>query len=389
MSTLPLVLAVLLTSGEAATPSGSATVPLQDLIPLYTQRQEQAPVARPPAEALVVKSELKGRLTSDALVVDAHFEVEVLASDRWTQVRLLKLDADTYLTELPTVTRGTVGSLDGYLSLVTRESGRYSFDVSFTVRPPGTGPERTAQLTFGPHVTPVPLRLEADADAFTLLEPRTAESGALDVYPRQGGLRVGWRTAVAPKVATLRVRPPLEPTIPEARASWVSTLEGRATVRVRYALRLDREQELELELPEGHRLERVLLNASPVAATAADGKLKLKVAPERFGETDAALEVVLVRELGIFHLSGQLELALPRVSWPVARLHAQAHFPAVFTYRREGGSMEAYEGGEGAGLESQMPLPGKVLYFRQYLVAASAPTLELGYSVDISDSYFR
>jgi hypothetical protein len=388
MSTLPLILAMLLTSGEPATPSGSATVPLQELIPLYTQRPEQAP-ARPPAEALVVKSELKGRLTGEALVVDAHFEVEVLASDRWTQVRLLRLDADTYLTDLPSVTRGTVGALDGYLSLVTRESGRYSFDVSLTVRPPGSGPERSAQLHFGPHVTPVPLRLEADADAFTLLEPRTSESAALEVYPRQGMLRVAWRTAVAPKVAALRVRPPLEPTIPEALASWVSTLEGRATVRVRYALRLDREQELELELPEGHRLERVLLNASPVATTATEGKLKLKVAPERFGETQGALEVVLVRELGIFHLSGQLELALPRVSWPVARLNAQAHFPAVFTYRREGGSMEAYEGGETPGLESQMPLPGKVLYFRQYLVAASAPTLELGYSVDISDSYFR
>ena len=34
-------------------------------------------------------------------------------------------------------------------------------------------------------------------------------------------------------------------------------------------------------------------------------------------------------------------------------------------------------------------LPGKELQFRQYLVAASAPTLELGYSVDISNSYFR
>ena len=44
---------------------------------------------------------------------------------------------------------------------------------------------------------------------------------------------------------------------------------------------------------------------------------------------------------------------------------------------------EATEGADSSGL------PGKVLHFRQYLVAASAPTLELGYSVDISNSYFR
>jgi hypothetical protein len=98
--------------------------------------------------------------------------------------------------------------------------------------------------------------------------------------------------------------------------------------------------------------------------------------------------VVLARELGVFHLSGRLKLALPRVSWPVAELHARAHFPAVFNYRREGGSLEQVE--SAATPDAALAgLPGKELHFRQYLVAASAPTLELGYSVDISDSYFR
>ncbi|HYO55481.1 hypothetical protein [Archangium sp.] len=394
MSTSSLVLGLLLTA-SAGTPSpsasvsGSATIPLQELLPLYAQRPEQAPPA-PPADALVVKSQLKGRLTAEALLVDAHFEVEVLASGRWTQVRLLRLDADTYLTALPTLENATVGALEDQLSLVTREPGRYSFDVSFVLRPMGSGPERQVQLRFGPHVTPVPLRLEADASAFTLIEPSASGGEASEVYPRQGVLRIGWRTAAAPKVARQVVRPPLEPSIPEAHASWVSTLEGKAAVRVRYALRLDREQELELELPEGHRLERVLLDSVPLVPGEKDGRLKLKVAPARFGETEASLEVVLAKDLGVFHLSGRLKLALPRVSWPVATLQARAHFPAVFNYRREGGSMEQYEAtGADGGPETQTPLPGKVLHFRQYLVAASAPTLELGYSVDISQSYFR
>ncbi|MFY0567646.1 hypothetical protein ACN28E_27995 [Archangium lansingense] len=394
MWTTSLVLGLMLTASAgtaspSATVSGSATIPLQELLPLYAQRPEQAPPA-PPTDALVVKSQLKGRLTADALLVDAHFEVEVLASDRWTQVRLLRLDADTYLTALPSLENATVGALEDQLSLVTREPGRYSFDVSLALRPTGSGPDRQVQLRFGPHVTPVPIRLEADATAFTLTEPTASGGEDSEVYPRQGVLRIGWRTAVAPKVARQVVRPPLEPSIPEAHASWVSTLEGRASVRVRYALRLDREQELELELPEGHRLERVLLDSVPLVPGEEDGRLKLKVAPTRFGETEATLEVVLARDLGVFHLSGRLKLALPRVSWPVATLQARAHFPAVFNYRREGGSMEQYEATEAdSGLETQTPLPGKVLHFRQYLVAASAPTLELGYSVDISQSYFR
>ncbi|QRN92910.1 hypothetical protein JRI60_27255 [Archangium violaceum] len=396
MSTSSLVLGLLLTTSAAtstspAMPSGTVTVPLQELLPLYTQQQRQAPPPAPPTDALVVKSQLKGRLTSEALLVDAHFEVEVLASERWTQVRLLQLDAETYVTALPALDDATVGVMDGQLTLVTREPGRYSFDVSLALRPMGTGAERQVQLRFGPHVTPVPLRLEADATAFTLTEPASSEGEESEVYPRQGVVRIGWRTAAAPKVARQVVRPPLEPSIPEAHASWVSTLEGKATVRMRYKLRLDREQELELELPEGHRLERVLLDSTPLPANMKDGQLKLKVAPTRFGETEATLEVVLARDLGIFHLSGRLKLALPRVSWPVATLRARAHFPAVFNYRREGGSMEQYETeAENAPEEGQtMPLPGKELFFRQYLVAASAPTLELGYSVDISKSYFR
>ncbi|PTL85825.1 hypothetical protein [Vitiosangium sp. GDMCC 1.1324] len=394
MWTSSLMLGLLLTAsagtpGTSETPSGSATVPLQELLPLYAKHTEQTPPA-PPTDALVVKSQLKGRLTADALVVDAHFEVQVLASGRWTQVRLLQLDAGTYLTELPTLDNATVGALEDQLSLVTREPGRYAFDVSLVLRSTGSGPERQVQLRFGSHVAPVPLRLEADAAAFTLTEPPASGGGDSEVYPRQGVLRIGWRTAVAPTLARQVVRPPMEPSIPEAQASWVSTLEGKATVRVRYALRLDREQELELELPEGHRLERVLLDSVPLVPSEKDGRLKLKVAPTRFGETQASLEVVLARELGVFHLSGRLKLALPRVSWPVATVQARAHFPAVFNYRREGGSMEEYETAEANDtLEGQTPLPGKVLHFRQYLVAASAPTLELGYSVDISKSYFR
>ncbi|HEX8436977.1 hypothetical protein [Archangium sp.] len=387
-----LVVGLLLTASNGtstpAMPSGSATIPLQELIPLYAKHQEPAPPA-PPTDALVVKSQLKGRLTAEALLVEAHFEVEVLASGRWTQVRLLQLDADSYLTHVPTLEGATVGSLDGQLTLVTREPGRYAVDVTLALRPSGSGTERQVQLRFGAHVSPVPLRLEADATAFTLMEPLPTGGEDTEVYPRQGVLRVGWRNAAAPKVARQVVRPPLEPSIPEARASWVSTLEGKATVRVRYSLRVDREQELDLELPEGHRLERVLLDAIPLVPSEKEGRLRLKVAPTRFGETEATLEVVLARDLGVFHLSGRLKLALPRVSWPVATLQARAHFPAVFNYRREGGSMEQYEGTETAGLETQTPLPGKVLQFRQYLVAASAPTLELGYSVDISQSYFR
>jgi len=391
MWTLPLVVGLLLSTADASAsgPSGTATVPLEQLIPLYAQR-EPPPPAPPPTEALV-KTQLKGRLSADTLFVDGQFDVEVLADQRWTQVRLLQLDADTYPSELPTLEGATVGVVDGYLCLLTRKSGRYAFEVSLAVRSAGAGPERRVQLRFGPRVAPVPLVLEADTSVFTLLESLPAsDSESYAVYPVQGALRVGWRPVVAQVAqgAKQQARPPLEPRITQATASWVSTLEGHATLRVRYALSLDREQPLELALPEGHRLERITVNSIPVPLETQEGTLKLTAAPARLGETGGTLEVVLARELGVFHLSGRLKLALPRVSWPVAELHARAHFPAVFNYRREGGSLEQVE--SAATPDAALAgLPGKELHFRQYLVAASAPTLELGYSVDISDSYFR
>lgn len=397
MRTLSLVVGFLLLAPEAlatgaavstASPSGTATVPLDQLIPLYTQRQAYVPP--PPTEALV-KSQLKGRLSTDALQVDANFQVEVLADGRWTQVRLLQLDADTYPTALPTLEDATVGVVDGFLCLLTRKAGRHDFDVGLTVRASGTGPERRVQLRFGPEASPVPLELDADTSIFTLMEPLPTSGEGYAVYPVQGVVRVGWRSASSVSQSTKpQVRPPMEPRIAEATATWVSTLEGRASLRVSYTLNLDREQPLELTVPEGHKLERVTLNAVPIPVEEAkDGVLKLKVAPSRLGETSGALEVVLARELGVFHLSGRLKLALPRVSWPVAELRARAHFPAVFNYRREGGSLEQVDAADAVAVTASAPLPGKVLHFRQYLVAASSPTLELGYSVDISDSYFR
>jgi hypothetical protein len=72
----------------------------------------------------------------------------------------------------------------------------------------------------------------------------------------------------------------------------------------------------------------------------------------------------------------------------VAEVRVRAHFPAVFNYRRVGGSLEP-DASDARANEAPAGLPGKVLAFRQFLVSSSAPNLELGYSVDIAQSYFK
>jgi hypothetical protein len=68
--------------------------------------------------------------------------------------------------------------------------------------------------------------------------------------------------------------------------------------------------------------------------------LEVEVAPPNAGESEAHLELVLAEELGVLHLSGNVKLTLPRTSWPIADLAAEAYLPAVFNYRRQGGSLE-------------------------------------------------
>jgi hypothetical protein len=153
-------------------------------------------------------------------------------------------------------------------------------------------------------------------------------------------------------------------------------------------LQLDREQPIEIELPQGQRLQRVALNGRPITIDAEKGLLKLAVAPVDVGAAESTLEVVTAQELGVFHLSGALRLSLPRVSWPIGEVIARAHLPAVFAYRREGGSLEQLPADE-VEPAAKTVLPGRELSFRQYRIAASAPTLELSYSVDIEKSYFR
>jgi hypothetical protein len=371
-----------------ATPTGSATIPLEQLLELHAQKPAAATPSPPPLDAAVTRAEVTGRVSQDALALDLGFEVEVLAEGRWTQVTLCELPPEVYLGQLPQLEDATVAAHGGRLLFVSRKAGRHAFGLKLTVRAAGKDALRRAALQLGPAVPPAQVSLQVDPERFALLEPVPTSQGELQaLFPDKGLVRAGWRSIVpeAAKAAAPVVRPPLEPRIPLATAVWVSTLEGKATLRVSYTLQLDREQPLELELPEGVRLERATLDDAHLPAKVDERSVRLRVSPSRPGETQAVLELVLAQDLGTFHLSGVLPLRLPRASWPIAEVRARTHLPHVFNYQRRGGSLEERVSDEAP----ETALPGKVLHFRQFLVSASAPTLELRYSVDIARGYFR
>jgi hypothetical protein len=366
-------------------PSGSlVTLPLDEFLPLLEKKADAKP--KPPVGAVITAAQLKARLSAEALIIDAHFEIAVLADGEWVQVPLLPLGSNITNAAAPRSDRATIAVIGGVLTAITNKPGPCVIDVALSVRAHANGVRREAAFTLADGAPETPLRLDVDP-AFDLLAPAVPDA-TVEVLPREHRWTVAWRAqpgrAVTKKAAQ---RPPLEPAIPHASAVWVTTLEGKLESRVRYSLQLDREQSIEIGLPDGQRLQRATVNGRPVAVEPESGVLKLTVAPVDVGAAESAVEIVTTQELGIFHLSGAVRLVLPRVSWPIDEVNARAHLPAVFEYRREGGSLEQLADDTDTGAKAT--LPGRTLSFRQYRVSSSAPTLELSYSVDIEKSYFR
>lgn len=373
MNLLPFVLA----AAASVPSSGTVTVPLSEVPELLNPRLPQA--QRPPIDAVLVDQSLTGKPTQDGLSVEAHFLVEVLADGVWSQVPLLPLGPDVVVQQLPSPSGATVAPRAGQLVLLSNKAGRYAFDLRLLVRARAEGAGRTASLGALAGSSVVPLTLDADPGIFEVQGPDA-------VFPADGRYTVRWkaRTAVA-EAEKREPPPPLEPRVKQLSASWVTTLEGRVTSRLTYQLALDRPQAFEVTIPEGQVLESVRVNGQVLPAAAGGRVLTVQVSPARLGETEGVVELRLSENIGVFHLGGTLRVALPRAGWQTDAVGLRAYLPAVFEYRRVGGSLEE---GESAA-SSDDGLPGRKLSFRQFLVVASSPGVELRYSVDISKSYFR
>ena len=350
----------------AATPStGTVTLPLEEARAVLSTREEPAA----PISAAVVSQHLSGQVTGDTLEVTADFEVTVLDATRWSRLSLIKLDPNVTLVEATREAGMLVTTHQNEVAFVSRQAGTYLVELKLSVR--GTGsPVHLARLTRG-----------ADAREGVMRVAQSLEQTS-EVPSVAGTWTVQWKGRAQALVAA--ARPPMEPVISAAHVQVVSTVEGRARMTVEYRMALDREQPLGLHLPAEWTLTRVNCNGTPRAVP--EGRdVTLAVSPQATGGREGLVELTLERDFGVFHLSGRLALSLPGVSWPTSVVEASVHLPNVFEYRRLGGSLEPTDGAEW----TPPNMPGRALRYRQHLVASAGPTLELRYSVDLENRYFR
>lgn len=374
-------------------PAASATLPLEEILALYRARDaaEQEEEAPPPLAAALQKVELEGRLLADGIDFSAQFEVLVLEEDTWVSIPLLAYDAESHVSQLPTVADGAFAVSDGQLVFLTRKAGRYRFELSLFRSARAEGRARSLSLAHGSAAL-ASCRLEIDAGLFRLTTQRVVEGrDGVHVLPQGDTFEIAWEVreeAVAARAEPSEA-PALESVVPRLHVSTVSTLEGRRLTRLLYELRFAGRKPIEIELPEGHTLQHVFLNGVATAAEPEAGRLRLEVSPARAGDERGTLELVLAQPGGVFHLAGALHFDLPRVSWPTHELFLTLHLPPVFDYRWAGGSLEPRSGAPAASYSYRIPEPGRELHFHQMLIGASAPDLDIDYEVNLQGNYFR
>lgn len=364
----------------AAAPSGTATVPLGELMELVQPKAgEAAPVAG------VTSLTLAGRPGEAGLWLDVEATVRVLSGSA-VPVRLLEVSADTVVESLPDTADAVVTLKDGAVIATCQGAGAHRLSFRLLVRATRDGRRSAARFETSPLTPPTPLKLDVDDTLFELPGATVVrEWGGYVVFPARHAYQVTWVSRQEQQKAQVAQRAPVDPLVKDASSRWVMTLEGRATHEVKLMLQLDRPGVMTIEAPEGQRVLRARANGVPLPIEEGTRTLKIDVAPASLGAAEATVELAVAQDFGVFHLSGGLELASPRVSWPVSRWTTEAVLPKVFTWDRRGGSMEQL----GVEAEARGEVPGKALFFTQHLISASGPVISLGYSVDLRGSYFR
>jgi hypothetical protein len=377
-------------SAEPAT-EARATLPLDQLLRLERELEEKKRAPReapPPVAAALEAVEVTGRLVEQSLELTAHFEVSVL-QDGWLSVPLLRMAPGLQVAARPELSDATLALADGWLVLVTKKAGKHRFDVSLLARSPSAAGVHRIELEPA-RATLASLQVAHDERLYRLEGALTRSADGVRVALEEGRFRLAWQPLAA---ATERARadvarPELEPVVPSAAASLVSTLDGHWLTRVQYRLRFTGSREIEVRIPAGVRVSKVFQDrvALPVAT---DGdRLRLQLSPARSGGEEALLELVLEQDHGPYHLAGRLDLELPELSWPIHELSVALHLPPVFAYRWLDGSLSPVERVPESTFTYDVPEPGKRLTFHQLLVTRSAPHLSLAYDVDLTNAYF-
>ena len=372
----------------SAAPEGSATLPLDRVIELHAAGAAATPTA-PPVAATLDRFVLSGRIVDDVVEGRAAVQVTVLG-DGWVEVPVMRLSPGVELTTLPTLSKASITVRDGVLVFVCQSAEVHHFDVGLRL---SAGEAGAATLeTLGATISTA--RVSHDTALYRVDGPGARREGDATFVPGRGGaLSLAWsrvapRPDPAPAAAASEAAEPVAPTVTGADAAIVLTLDGRRIARYRYAVSLERPATLELDIPPDQVVTRLFVNGRPRPVALDGRRLTVSVAAAREGDTEATFELVTRQSSAALSLAGRLRFEMPGLPLGVDELRVALYVPPVFTYRWIGGSLAPREAPALPAFAWSMPTPGQVHGFGQHLVLGRGD-LELAYTVDLADRYYR
>lgn len=373
--------------------SPSATLPLDELLTLHRKAEKSEEKEKPiaPVSALINRIEIKGRILLDRLDATIHYTITVLDEAQWISLPLMQLEGNCAIYELPDIPQASVTTIDNSLTFLTKKSGPYQFSLKCMIQAEMQNTKRTVRLQCAEAPMKI-LRLEVDEHLFSLISPTAhRENNEYILYPDQNTFTIQWQQSetITNDQKNKGPTPSIEPIIPKAIASLVTTAEGIHLQRTIYYLQFEGNQQLTIQVPEGQQLMKVFLNRMALPFTVSENKVDLIVNPPRAGEKGGILELLIRENSGNFFLAGKIVLRFSQISWPINVFFVQAHLPDTYNYEWKGGSLAEGLDKPNVTYSYQLPTPGKELLFQQFLVLSSMPTVSIDYTVDLSGLYYQ
>lgn len=395
--------------GEASTELGAAkaSLPLAEILRLHKERdaavaekkaleketkEKQAEASAPPVDGTLDSLVFRGRVLDQGLELQATVDLTIFETDRWVELPILQLGPDVMIGSLPEIADCSVAVIDDQLTVLSRKPGRRTLQVRFLIRADVQGERRKAVLRPAP-ATVLTFDLDVDDNHFRLIDADgMARQKGFRFFPRNGRFDVTWQLRQERPEVKAEVEPPpaSEPIIAQAHLSTVSTLEGELHHRLLYDLKLDGRQELEIGLPAGTELRKIFVNRRSTAFEIDEeaGTVRLPVEAAQAGDRYGTLELLLSSPKQTYHLSGELTVHLPSVSWPIHNFFARLSLPSVFTYRWSGGSLSPTDNVPEVRMTYDMPTPGDQMLFHQPFVQGSQPVVRVAYDIELEGQYF-
>ncbi len=375
--------------------ASQATLPLDEILRLYRERDENTRKEEPPVPPVVSTLDqirITGRLLDNGAEFQARIKLHVLSDKAWAKVPLFQRNEITHLTELPKVKNGNFIVEEETLYFITNKKGSYEFTVKFIQGADKVDGVWEIRIPYA-NATLAQCKIDFDRSSFSLHNTFGSEDASgITLLPEDNQFQISWtrtKASVPEKKKKKLVAPQIDSTVRSAHASVVSTLDGTNILRILYKLRFAGQKTIELSIPESQTLDRVYVNGIGSSTRSKDGKILVDITPLRSGDQSGTVELLL-RQIGSgYFLSGALNFSLPSISWPTNEIFIDAHLPTVFNYKWTGGSLSPIQGSPSVKYVTDVPLPGKRMSFHQVLVHNSKPDVTIGYAVNLKDHFYQ